>query len=114
MDVISDLARVLFRHPHYNVFEDRAVANLVATHKSRFYAEKDIAGTSIDYHAAVAGNLTLIPQGPALNTLHDDYNRMTEAGLLTASAPSFPEIMGTCEEIQHRANAPCPTPLSNA
>ncbi|MFF7395752.1 nucleotidyl transferase AbiEii/AbiGii toxin family protein [Achromobacter sp. NPDC008082] len=98
-----DLAEI-YRHPSQAVFDDHAVAVLVATHKSRFYAEKDVAGIPINYHDAVGGSLTLIPEGAALVTLRDDFERMTDAGLLAENAAGFDDIMTVCAEIQSHAN----------
>ena len=40
---------------------DKALARAVADHKSIFFAEKNMHGDAIDYHAAVAGGLQLVP-----------------------------------------------------
>ena len=42
---------------------DKALAHAVADHKSVFFAEKNIHGVVIDYHAAVAGGLQLVGLG---------------------------------------------------
>ena len=42
---------------------DKALARAVAEHKSMFFAEKNMHGEVIDYHAAVAGGLQLVPDG---------------------------------------------------
>jgi len=98
-----DLAEI-YRHPNQAVFDDHAVAVLVATHKSRFYAEEDVAGIPINYHDAVGGCLTLIPEGAALVTLRDDFERMVNAGLLAEDAAEFDDVMTVCAEIQSHAN----------
>jgi len=52
----------------------------------------------------VGGGLTLIPEGAALVTLRDDFERMTNAGLLAENAAGFDDVMTLCAEIQSHAN----------
>jgi hypothetical protein len=84
---------------------DRDVAQAVARHKSVFFSEKDVAGTEIDYFAAVSGTLTLVPEGTALDALRDDYTRMAEALVLLDDDEPFDSLIAKCREIQGRANA---------
>lgn len=84
---------------------DRALASEVAHHKQLFFAEKDEAGTAIDYIAAVAGDLVLVPQGTARDALAEDYASMIADGLIHGEAPSFEEMMDRCAAIAARANA---------
>jgi hypothetical protein len=70
---------------------DRGLADTVAGHKSIFFAEKD-AGR-LDYHAAVSGGLTLVPEGAARDALAEDYARMVEDGLLLDEAEIFDVLM---------------------
>ena len=92
-------------------FADRAMADhrlgdAVAEHKGWFFREKDHDGQWIDYAAAVAGGLQLVPDGEFLETLASDYKRMAESGMLMSDAPpSFDEVMERCEGIAARANA---------
>ena len=92
-------------------FADKAIADhrlgdAVAKHKGWFFREKDHQGEWIDYSAAVAGGLQLVPDGEFLDTLASDYQRMTESGMLIIDAPpSFDEVMECCEGIALRANA---------
>lgn len=55
---------------------DKALAQAVADHKSVFFAEKDTQGHVIDYHAAVSGDLQLVPDDSALAKLAADYQHM--------------------------------------
>jgi hypothetical protein len=82
---------------------DRDLARAVAAHKGWFFREKDAAGQPVDYQAAVEGSLCLVPEGPALTLLADDYKRMIEAGLLEEMATPFDELMAKCADLQDRA-----------
>ena len=85
-------------------FDDKALAKEVADWKSRFFREKDRDGNVIDYHAAVAGKLQLVPDETMRKELEVDYQKMVDAGLLLGHAEPFNELMKRCEEIQRRAN----------
>lgn len=84
---------------------DRELANAVTLHKHWFFSAKDALGQRISYESAVQGALRLVPDGPALKSLEDDYARMVDAGLLEEAAPpTFKELMQRCEDLEHRAN----------
>jgi hypothetical protein len=83
---------------------DRDLANAVAIHKSMFFAEKAADGTSIDYGAAINGELCLVPGGKALKALEDDYRRMVDDGLLLEDAETFGILMERCSDVAERAN----------
>jgi len=87
-----------------SAFSDRELAEQVAQHKSIFFAEKDSAGKSIDYHQAVSGNLILTPNGEALDALKEDYTQMIEDGLFLDDEDSFETIIEKCRDIENRAN----------
>ncbi|MDD7973828.1 hypothetical protein PUT78_22565 [Roseinatronobacter sp. HJB301] len=53
--------------------EDRALAAAVARHKAMFFAEKAADGSTVNYDAALSGNLQLVPSGEAL--LHNSAPR---------------------------------------
>lgn len=77
----------------------------VAQHKAVFFRERDAGGARIDYEAAVAGSLSLMPDGEAYETLASDYAQMVEGGLLHDDAEPFPGLMARCADIEERANA---------
>ena len=54
------------------------LARAVAEHKSHFFSEKDATGRPVDYLAAVAGSLQLVPEGAAREALAADYASMLE------------------------------------
>lgn len=85
---------------------DREVAEAVARHKAIFFAEKDTNGAVIDYAAAVAGGLRLVPDGDALTLLAEDYRRMVEDGLLLDDAEPFEALIERCRQIEAQANDP--------
>ncbi len=83
---------------------DRALALAVARHKTAFFAEKNADGSALDYEAAVAGGLRLVPNEKALKSLSLDYTGMVEDGLLFDEAEPFNELMDHCRDLQKRAN----------
>lgn len=83
---------------------DRELANTVAAHKGMFFAEKAADGSSIDYAAAVDGDLRLVPGGDALAALGNDYRKIVDDGLLLEEAEPFDSLMARCAEIADRAN----------
>lgn len=84
---------------------DKALARAVADHKSVFFAEKNKLGDVIDYHAAVAGELQLVPDDGALATLAADYQHMVDDGLFLDDAEPFDALLDRCRAIQRKANA---------
>jgi Nucleotidyl transferase AbiEii toxin, Type IV TA system len=87
---------------------DKALARAVADHKSVFFAEKNTHGNAIDYHAAVAGGLQLVPDDGALAKLANDYQHMVDDGLFLDDAEPFKALMERCQAIQQNANAKQP------
>ena len=100
-----DLARLDDAGVAARALADRVIAHSVARHKAIFFREKDAAGDEIDYHDAVGGGLQLIPSGPALGVLADDYRRMLADGMLLDVDESFERMMEHCARIEARANA---------
>jgi len=91
-------------------FADAAIADLglaraVADHKSVFFAEKNLHGEVVDYHAAVAGGLQLVPHNDALEKLAADYQQMVDDGLFLDEAEPFETLLDRCLAIQAKANA---------
>jgi hypothetical protein len=84
---------------------DKDLAQAVADHKSAFFAEKDASGNVIDYHAAVAGKLLLIPVDEALRKLETDYQSMVEDGLFLEDVEPFAVLLARCKIIQQKANS---------
>ena len=76
---------------------DKALARAVADHKSVFFAEKNTHGDAIDYHAAVAGGLQLVPDDGALAKLATDYQHMVDDGLFLDDAEPFEALMERCQ-----------------
>ncbi len=85
---------------------DKALARAVADHKAVFFAEKNTHGEVIDYHAAVAGALQLVPEDGALAKLAVDYQHMVDDGLFLDDAEPFDALLERCNAIQQKANAP--------
>ncbi len=83
---------------------DTALANAVADHKNIFFTEKNLDGGLIDYHAAVAGGLRLVPDAGALAKLAADYQHMVDDGLFLNEVESFDTLLQHCQTIQGKAN----------
>jgi hypothetical protein len=88
----------------------RAIANhelaqQVARHKVAFFPERDFRGAWIDYIRCVSGELRLVPDGDALGSLADDYERMVSDGLLLDDAEPFDELMAQCLKLEELANS---------
>lgn len=64
----------------------------------------------IDYHAAVSGNLQLVPDADALAILAADYRHMVDDGLFLDDSESFDVLMARCQAIQDKANLQRPGP----
>ena len=99
-----DLARLDDAGVAASALADRGIAEGVAAHKAMFFREKDASGNWVDYRAAVAGGLRLVPAGDALMALADDYARMVEDGWLLDDAEPFDALMDACQGIEDRAN----------
>ena len=54
---------------------------------------------------AVKGSLCLIPTGEALEALRQDYQQMSDAGLLQSDATRFDELIDRLTDLENRANA---------
>ena len=84
---------------------DRELAQSVARHKGMFFRENDSNRQRIDYHAAVSGNLRLVPSGTAQEALAEDYASMLTIGMLLDEDRPFDSLMERCALIEDRANA---------
>lgn len=87
---------------------DRGLALSVARHKAMFFRENDSNGQRIDYHAAVSGNLRLVPAGTARRALAEDYATMLPTGMLLDDDELFDTLMQRCARIEERANGEWP------
>ena len=85
---------------------DKPLARAVADHKSVFFVEKNAQGDVIDYHAAVAGALRLVPDDGALVKLAADYQHMVDDGLFLDDAEPFDALLRRCGAIELKANMP--------
>ena len=85
---------------------DRELALSVARHKAMFFRENDSNRQRIDYHAAVSGNLKLVPSGTAREALAEDYATMLPTGMLLGDDEPFDALMERCAMLETRANFP--------
>jgi hypothetical protein len=100
-----DLVRLDERGFAKEALADTALAEKVADWKTVFFPEKDKNGNPVDYKAAVAGKLQLVPDAKGKIELKADYEKMVEAGLLFDDAESFDDLMKRCADIEKRANS---------
>ncbi len=100
-----DLAAIMRSSYFEAAIQDRAVAHAVAAHKSCFFSEKDAEGDTINYFAAVAGALQIVPTGQARAALAEDYASMLEDQLMVGQALGFDDLMHACAELTTQANA---------
>jgi len=82
----------------------RDIATAVANHKSLFFREKDAEGGPVDYRAAVAGDLQLVPGTDGMAVLAEDYGKMVSDGLFLDEAEPFERVMDSSAALQERAN----------
>ncbi|MGM9484882.1 nucleotidyl transferase AbiEii/AbiGii toxin family protein [Roseateles sp. NT4] len=100
-----DLAAIM-RSTHFDaVVKDREVAHAVAEHKSYFFLEKDAAGKTVDYFAAISGALRVVPEGAARAALAADYASMLEDQVMVGDALPFEDLMLACEKVAASANS---------
>ncbi|MDY0222354.1 MAG: nucleotidyl transferase AbiEii/AbiGii toxin family protein [Desulfobacterium sp.] len=85
-------------------FGGRDVAIAVARHKSYFFIEKDAVGQIIDYAAATAGNLTIVPTGEAKVDLEQDYGAMLPEEIIIGNSVPSDELLKACAEVESIAN----------
>ena len=86
-------------------FADPEIAKSVARHKAMFFAENDVNGERIDYHAAVTGDLQLVPSDSAYEVLAKDYANMQASGILLDDKEPLSSLMERCAAIESRANS---------
>lgn len=104
-----DLAAIA-RSPHFaRVIADRSVAATVARHKSLFFRELDSTGGRIDYAAATAGRLRIIPDGEAMRILAEDYADMVADEVLIGDPLPFDALLDACVDLQAAVNAAADT-----
>ncbi len=84
---------------------DRTIADAVGRDKRILYPENDVTGVEIDYPAAVAGRLCLVPNGESRNVLAADYERMVSDGYFPEHPGSFDDVMERCSDLERQANA---------
>ncbi|MCY3688948.1 MAG: nucleotidyl transferase AbiEii/AbiGii toxin family protein [Gammaproteobacteria bacterium] len=99
-----DLAAI-GRSEHFaTAVADREVAVAVASHKGRFFVEKDRGGQAIDYSMATSGHLKIVPEGRAKAALSEDYEAMLADDVMIGEALTFEELMDACAELEEQVN----------
>lgn len=82
----------------------RDIATAVADHKAMFFREKDAEGDQVDYRAAVAGDLQLVPGTDGMAVLAEDYGKMISDGLFLDEPEPFERVMDGLAALQERVN----------
>ncbi|AEG71634.1 nucleotidyl transferase AbiEii/AbiGii toxin family protein [Ralstonia solanacearum] len=100
-----DLAAIARSNHFAQVLSDRAVATMVADHKTLFFIEKDADGAIIDYAASTQGHLRIVPEGQARQSLADDYAAMLADAVMVGDALPFDRLLEACGELEARLNA---------
>lgn len=78
---------------------DRALLEDVVRHKRVFYN----TGYA-NYDACLARQLRLVPDGVALDALHDDFRRMIDAGMFIGSPPAFDAMIDRLRRLEAEIN----------
>lgn len=99
-----DLAAISQSQHFVTAISDHAVALTVAQHKSHFFIEKDKDGRTIDYIAAISGQLAIVPEGTAKTALAQDYAAMLADKVMVGDALPFEELLSACDDLQKQAN----------
>jgi hypothetical protein len=100
-----DLAAIARSRYFSAVVSDRTVATTVARHKSHFFVEKDADGQIIDYAAATAGYLKIVPEGEARAALAKDYAAMLADEVMVGDALSFDDLLNACSDLEATINS---------
>lgn len=95
-----DLAQLADHAVGKGAVANRALLEDVVRHKSVIYRRP-----GADYEACLKNELVLVPGGPLLAALHDDYRRMVGAGMFEGTAPSFAAILDRLQRLQSEVNS---------
>jgi len=85
---------------------DRDLGHSVADHKTWFFREPGPDQNPIDYHAAVDGDLRLMPPEEWLGAVRDDYEQMISSRMLLGDEEDFESLMEKVRQLEARANQP--------
>ncbi|EMP54248.1 hypothetical protein MSNKSG1_16756 [Marinobacter santoriniensis NKSG1] len=94
-----DLVMLARHSAGQSAIENRALFEEVVRHKKVFFH----TGYA-DYDACLEGRLKLLPEADTLESLREDYEKMTGAGMMYAEPPSFDEIVDSIRELESHAN----------
>lgn len=83
---------------------DRALARDVALVKEAFYPAKDKRGYPVDYHRAVSGEISLLPDAVQKEQLRHDYEAMESDGLLNTDSLPFDDVINAISDIEKNIN----------
>jgi len=72
------------------------------------YKEMFFAAPYANYGDCLGGGFRLVPGGPLLSYLADDYGKMISSGMFDVEPPSFEEIVQVLIDAQERINSASP------
>lgn len=78
---------------------NRALLADVVKHKKVFYN-----ASYANYDACLVGQIRLIPEAAALVALHDDFQRMVDAGMFIGEPPAFDAIVDRLRALETEIN----------
>ena len=84
---------------------DRPLSKEVAQHKEDFWRATDADGQPINYLHALSGNLQLVPIDAARQALEEDFQAMTDSGMLRGENPSFAVLLERISQLEKQCNA---------
>ena len=95
-----DLALLAERHIADEALGDHALLHDVVAVKSAFWSKSGVA-----YEQCLAGECRLVPDGPLLVGLRQDYEMMIRAGMFSEAPPPFDEVVERLRALEARINA---------
>jgi len=95
-DVVTERIRCAMTEPSW--------LEQVVAHKSKFFAAKGRDGNAISYQECLQGNLRLVPDGEALQSLREDYEKMVQEGFMFNNDLGFDSVISKCQELETMVN----------
>ena len=97
-----DLAMLADLAPGQAAVGDRTLLADVVKHKKVFYN-----ASYANYDACLSGQLRLIPENHVLAALHEDFQRMIDAGMFIGDPPAFHAIIDRLHTLEAAINDCC-------
>ncbi len=81
-----------------------ALKDVILLRDVLYYKRMFFGAAYANYDACIEGGFRLIPEGPLLSSLREDYGKMISSGLFDLDPPTFEEIVQVLEKTQERIN----------